>query len=158
MRNRIETTARTIRAFSLVELVLVAAIIAIVASIAVPRFSSSLAKQRADAAARRVVVDLQLAQRRTKISGTVQAVKFTSDAAYELIDMPHPDHPDSPYVVNLRDEPYRITNMTVNFAGSRDVAFDAYGVPDNGGSVIIRVGDWIRIVKVDAATGRATAQ
>jgi len=46
-----------LRGFSMVELVLVVCIMAIVASMAVPRFANSLTRNRVEAAARRVAAD-----------------------------------------------------------------------------------------------------
>ena len=69
-----------LRGFSLAELVCVVVIIGILAAIAAPRFSNSLALQRVEAAARRVVVDLALVRRQAKSSNASQTVRFDAAA------------------------------------------------------------------------------
>lgn len=77
---------------SLTELVIVAMIIAIMASIAMQRFGNALARQRVDAAARCIVVDLQLAEREAKVTSSTQTVQSNSNA-YELDGMPESGGP-----------------------------------------------------------------
>lgn len=150
---------RRVPAFSLVELTAVVVIIGILAAIAAPRFSSSLALQHVEAAARRLVVDLAFAQRRARSSNASQTVRFDSAAGtYSLIGMPHPDHAARDYGVSLQEEPYRTTLVSADFGGDQDIIFDVFGVPDSGGSVVIRVGSRVRTITVDADTGKATAQ
>ena len=146
------------RGFSLIELFIVAMIIAIMASIAMPRFSNAIAGQRVDAAARRVVVDLQLAQRHAKMTGATQTMHFDGYGAYELVGMPHPDHSGLPYKVDLGDEPYGATDVSADFGGDNEIVFDMYGMPDSGGSVVIQVGNHFRSVSVDPVTSKASVQ
>ena len=149
----------TARAFSLIELVLVATIIAIVAGIAMPRFSGALARQRADAAARRVMVDLHLAQREAKTSGKSQVVNFhVGDDLYRLVGMKHGDRRSQEYAVSLAQEPYQAEILSTDFGGKMEIEFDMYGIPVSGGSVIIRVGDHLKTITVDPDTGKASVQ
>lgn len=132
-------------------------VMATLISMAAPRFSNSIALQRVEAAARRIVVDLALAQRKARSSNASQAVRFTTGIhEYSLIGMPHPDHPSLEYKVLLSEDPYGASMVSANFGGDSDIIFDVFGVPDSGGSVVIQVGDHVRTVTVDAITGRAT--
>ncbi len=132
-------------------------IIGILAGMAVPRFSSALAMQRADAAARRITVDLALAQRQATSSNVDQTVRFDPTLSeYWLVGMPHPDHPSLEYKVSLRQEPYGVVLVSADFGGDKEIIFDIYGMPDSGGSVVIRVGSGVRIITVDAETGKAS--
>lgn len=145
--------------FSLAELACIVVIIGILAAIAAPRLSNSLALQRVEAAARRIVVDLAFAQRHAKSSNASQTLRFDPAAnVYSFVGMPHPDHPAREYGVALQEEPYRATLVSANFGGDTDIIFDVFGVPDSGGSVVIRVGNHLRTVTVDAVTGRASRQ
>ncbi len=143
----------------MVEVILVVVIIATLAAVAVPRFSNTLTRQRVEAAARRIVADLALAQRQARTTNASQTVSFTLGThEYTLIDMPHPDHPSLTYKVVLSDEPYRASLVSANFGGDTDIIFDVFGVPDSGGSVVISVGNQVRTVTVEAVTGRAARQ
>lgn len=140
----------------MLEVVCVIMIIATLAAVAVPRFGNTLARQRVDAAARRIVADLALAQRHARTTNASQTVRFTpATHAYTLIGMPHPDHPSSPYRVLLSEEPYRASIDSAEFGADLYIIFDVFGVPDSGGWVVISVGDHTRTVTVDARTGRA---
>ncbi len=143
----------------MVEVVLVIVIIATLAAVAVPRFSNTLARQRVEAAARRIVADLALAQRRARTTNASQTVRFTLGThEYTLIGMPHPDHPSSAYEVLLSEEPYRASIVSADFGEDLEIIFDVFGVPDSSGSVVISVGNHVRTVTVEAVTGRAARQ
>src|SRR5437763_12147293 len=72
-------------AFSLIELMLVIAIIAVVSAMALPRYSNSLHAYRATMAAKRIASDLQLAQFRARSLSTTRTVTFTAAASsYQL--------------------------------------------------------------------------
>jgi len=145
-----------LRGFSMVELVLVVCIMAIVASMAVPRFANSLTRNRVEAAARRVAADLSLARQRARMASASQSVVF--DAAgnsYRLPGLSDPDHPGSEYVVQLGAAPYEATLHRIDLGNDSLITFDAYGVPDKFGSVTVQCGEFVRVIWVDAA-GRAT--
>jgi type II secretory pathway pseudopilin PulG len=149
----------TSRAFSLIELVLIAVIIGIVTAIALPRFSGALVRQRADAAARRIVADLALARRQARASSSSQTVKFSgASGSYELVGMSHPDHPAEKYKVYLYKEPYSARQVSADFGGDNEILFDGWGAPDSGGSVVIQVGDNSRTISVDPETGEASIE
>src|SRR5690349_12774102 len=72
-------------AFSLIELVLVIAIIAVVGAIALPRYSNSLHNYRATLAAKRIATDLQMAQFRARALSTTRTVAFTvTGSTYQI--------------------------------------------------------------------------
>ena len=140
-------------------MVYVVLIIGILAAIAAPRFNSSLARQRVEGAARRIVMDLALAQRYAKRSTINQTVQFDSSThEYSLVGMPHPDLASLEYGVSLTEDPYGAVVVSADFGGDEELVFNVYGMPDSGGSVVIRVGDQIRTVTVDADTGEASLQ
>jgi len=147
------------RAFSLVEMLLVLVIMAVMAAVAIPRFSSAEARHRVEAAARRVAADLDLARQRARAAGANRSVIFNPGAArYRLPGVAHPDRPGSPddYTVELGQAPYGAAITAVDFGGDAAIVFDGFGTPDSGGSVTIRVGRYAQTVTVDAGTGNAT--
>ncbi len=144
---------RVTRAFSLVELVLVIAIIGVLSAIAVPRFGNSIALHSVDGAARRIAADLKLARRQAMMTSTSQT--FRTDAAgYSLIGMPHLDHPNQEYRVQLDQDCHGAAWVSVNVGGDQDLVFNMYGVPDSAATLIIQVGDETRTITVAAETGR----
>jgi prepilin-type N-terminal cleavage/methylation domain-containing protein len=142
------------QAFSIIELVLVLAIMALVSAIAVPRYANSVARYRVDSAAHRVAADLALAQSQASTAGKSQSVVFVA-RSYQTPGMPHLDGKSyGDYTVDLGAEPYRVSRVAAEFGGDATVTFDMYGTPDSGGSVVLEVGDARRIVVLNPDSGR----
>lgn len=146
--------------FSLLELVLVLAIIATTAAIAVPRYANSLTRYRAEMAAHRIVADLEYAQAAARAASSSQSVVFyPATDRYELTGLEHPDHPGSPYEIDLNEPPFQTDLTGVVFgSNSEKVVFDGFGLPDNGGTLKVRTGERVRTIAVDAETGEASVQ
>lgn len=145
--------------FSLVEVVMVLAIVAILALIAAPRYARALTQYRAEAAARRIVGDLELARAAARSSSSSRQVAFnTSTDRYELVGVTATQAAGSgAYVVRLAEEPYGVDLLTASFGGSATLEFNGYGLPVAGGSITLRVGDRVRTITVSAA-GQVTVQ
>lgn len=136
------------------ELLIVVLIIGLLASMALPRFGASIARARADAAARRITTDLEFARHRAILKGASQAVKFdVATNSYNLPDVPHLDHPDSIYAVSLAEMPYEAQLTKVTLGGDATIIFDGFGVPDSRGDIEVRVGSDVRVITVDGETG-----
>jgi len=146
-------------AFSLVELVLVLAIMVIVTAMAVPRYSNSVARYRADSAARRIASDLELVQSRAYSRNAMQSAIFSvSSNSYQISGISDLNHPGQPYIVRLADPPYFATLKSANFGGSSTISFDTYGQPANVGTIVVSVGIEQRTIIVDLSSGRAKVQ
>ncbi|MEI7835192.1 MAG: GspH/FimT family protein [Planctomycetota bacterium] len=145
--------------FTLVELVVVAAIVAVTAAIAVPRYTNSLCRYRADLAARRIAADLVMARNHAKVQGAAQTVLFTlANDSYTLPGVAGLDRPTDPYTVVFSAEPYKADLISASFGGSPNVSFNGYGVPAAGGSVVVQGGSVQKTVLLDAGTGEAKVQ
>ena len=150
---------RPFRGYSLIEVILALAIVAILAGIALPRFGGAITRQRADGLARRIVADLKLAQRHAKRTGVNQTCSFDiADNSYTLEGMPDPDHAASVYSVRLSDEPYCGTLHSFDLDIDDKIIFDMYGLPDSAGLIVIRIGEEYRTITVDPDTGQASMQ
>ena len=147
------------RAFTLLELVLVLAIITVLAAIAVPRYTAAQQNFRADAAARRVVADLGLARSRANTTSTPQTVVFNlASSQYQMPGVQDLKDPANTYTVLLGAAPYQAKLVSVDFGGTSQATFDGYGMPNCGGTVVISAGDVQRTVVLDANSGKAAMQ
>lgn len=145
------------RAFSLVEMLTVLVIIGVLAAMALPRFSSTMANHRADVAATRVAASLHLARRHARNTGTAQSVQFNVNAnGYILPSVKDLAHPALAYAVRLADSPYESAIVAADFGGDTELIFDAYGIPDSGGSITIQSGKIQKTISVDVETGKTT--
>ncbi len=141
--------------FSLAEMVMVITIISIAAAIAVPRFSRSVARRQADAAAQRVSQDMSLARHHARISSSDIKVEFRTAPGYLINGLPDPNSPSRDYTVDMQSAPYHVSQWEVDFDGFKDVTFNMYERPDRGGDIVLRVGDEIRTIAINGDTGRS---
>lgn len=147
------------RAFSLVEVVIVLAIVAVAAAVATPRYANAVTHYRAEAAARRIVAELETlraAARAESQSRSIAFAKATGVAKYTVGGQNDPDRPGSAYVVDLTAPPYRCRLRSIDLGGDNELVFNGYGVPDSGGEVIVQCGRVTRRITIDAAKGGAT--
>jgi type II secretion system protein H len=147
------------RGFSLIELLLVIATVALMSAIAVPRWAGATQRYEVDLAAKRIASDLSLARARANYTSTPVTVTFdTNGNGYQIGGMPDLDHPTATYTVSLAAAPYRAALAKVSFGGAAQVTFDGYGTPSQGGTVIVTVSGWSRTITLDAATGSTSVQ
>jgi len=143
--------------FTLVELGIVVVVMAIVGSMGVGIYGRSIARSRCEAAARRIVLDLAWATRRAQHGSVGQTVTFVASAdTYQLPGVADINRAGQDYTVKLGDPPYEADLVSADFGGDAEVMFNAYGMPDSGGSVVVRVGSHTVTVVLDGATGAAT--
>jgi len=145
--------------FSMLELVLVLAIMTTLAAIAAPRYAASAARYRADLAARRIVHDLELARATARAKGaalTVRVRQGTDEVV--LFNTAGLDPHLSEYCTKLFEPPYQADITTSAFDGDDYIIFDGWGVPDSGGTAVLTVGSETRTITLDADTGKATIE
>lgn len=154
--------SRTPRAFTLVELVMALTIMAILAGIAVPRYSASVNNYRADFAARRLAADLALAQSSARAASSPRIFRIGGVAGgYTISGLAAMDGNAGEYAVNLAAEPYvaRISGVTMtDNTDDNEIVFDGYGVPDSGATISVSSGSAVRTVTLSAATGAVSVQ
>lgn len=134
-------------AFTLIELVLVVAILGVVAAIAIPRFASATTRYRLDLAASRIEGDAVLAAEWARSAGrshlmsiNVGQDRYTIHAGADGAGATRAD-------VSLGAEPYKCDIQSVNVSGGGSkLVFDGFGRPTSGASVVLRIGDATRTV------------
>lgn len=137
------------RGFSLIELALVVAIVGIVAAIAVPRYAEALSRYRADAAAKRLVADLESALSRAKAASA--SYRVTADLTGERLSVIGP-LPDVTVVASTEfgEAPYH-AGLAVNALASESITIDGYGRPDRAVTFTVSSGDTRRTVTLSIA-------
>ena len=146
-------------AFTIVELLVVLAIIAVSAAIAIPRYGDSIARFRIESAARRVGADLGYARSIASGSSASTTVAFNvATEAYTVGGAAHMDTRAAGYLVRLAVDPYYAAIVSADFGGDAQVMFDGYGRPDSGGSVLVRNGAAQWRIAVEAESGAIGVQ
>ena len=152
---------RCLRAYTLIDVVITAAIIAIMAAIALPRYGRSVTRYRADMAARRIVHDLDLLRMRARAQGTSETGYFFVDTdSARFVSDPDLENVTKEYWVYFHQEPYRADIVEVRFKNGTEnrMTYGNYGHPYWGGYVVVQVGDIVRKVVVDPNSGEATIE
>jgi type IV fimbrial biogenesis protein FimT len=146
-------------AFSLIELMLVIAIMGVIAAMAAPRYGDALNRYRADAAARRISADLVMAQARARDLATSRTIVFSRvSGSYTIAGERDFTNSASNYTVDLTAKPYGVSIGTVNFGGNPSISFDGFGAPSGAGSILISAGGVSRIIRIDSGGGTPTIQ
>lgn len=149
-------------AFSLVEVVIVLAIMAVLAAVAAPRYSASISNYRVNMAAHRVAADVALTQASARAASASRQMAF--DAAknmYTVSGVAALDGRNGGYSVLLSDQPYGVSIGSLTFTkvpANGALTFDGFGVPDGGATIVVTTGSYSRTVAVDPATGVAKVQ
>jgi len=141
--------------FSLVELIIVLAIMTVLAGIALPRFGEAAVRYQSDLAARRIAADLRQAQSYARTTSRPCVVTFfAATETYQLVGVPSLNGEPGDYTVDLTDAPYEAKLVSASFGGDSQVVFDGWGVPDSDGTIVVAAGAEQKTVTLDGQTGQ----
>src|SRR5450432_785020 len=140
-------------AFTLVELVLVLAIIAVLGAMVAPRYGEAMNRYRVESAAKRIAADFAFAQSRARAASTSRTITFNAAGTYQIPNENDLNTSATNYTVDLTTAPYYVGIGTINFASATAVTFNGFGVPDKGGYVQIQAGASSKTISIDATTG-----
>ncbi len=151
---------------SFLELTISVMILGTLAAIAMPVYSNSVLRYRADLSAQRVAQDINRAQGIARQSNSSRSISFNlSDHSYTISGLNSMDRASQPYRVSLSEMPYRTAFASLTTAAqpttqltSVSVAFDRFGMPDQGISVLISAGTFQKRVDVAPTSGRVSVQ
>jgi Tfp pilus assembly protein FimT len=156
--------SRPVRAFTFVEIVMVAFVIAVLAGIGLPRYAEAHTRSRTSAAARRLILDLDYARKRAIATSARHRLRLVSGASSYVIEqstdggatwisVPHLDGPHrGSYRVDLGRDPYQVSLATTNVGGPSEVVFNGWGIPNQDASFTIAAGARRRQVNINAAS------
>lgn len=134
------------------------AIIGILAAIAVPGMKE-VDGVRLSGAALRLSSDLKYAQDLAMRTGLVHTVVFSGTAYRLTVEggtiVEDPSFRGRPFVVDLARE-FPGVKILSSFPGN-ELAFDARGIPDRGGSVTLTLGRQATVLVVEEGTGRISS-
>lgn len=140
------------RAFSMVELVIVLAIVGVTSAIALPRYLSSTMRVKVDGAARKVVADIERLRDRARQQGREQRVYF-GDAGYVLVTTDDSGAAVKEQV-DLTLEPYRV-GIKAQVMTDQGLTFDSLGRAGTPLVIYLTNGDHTRGVSFDPTSGKA---
>ena len=140
------------------ELILVLVLISVMAAIALPRFGGAQAHMTGLSAARRIVAEIEWIRSEAMRLQETKLIWFrTALNKIDMSELEDPNHPGKSYVIELAQEMPGVKLISASFGDEPNkLRFDAWGVPEDGGDVVIGVGNETWTINVDADTGRAT--
>ena len=141
------------RAFSLIELVLVMAIIGVVSAIAMPRYQSATNRNRLNAAVSRAISDFELAHELALVTGKDVTIKFNINKETATITAADGQE----YVTDYDQSPYHADIKSHDMNGTKQVVFNGYGLPNHSAAQLWVTMDGVKvIVYLDPNTGLAS--
>jgi prepilin-type N-terminal cleavage/methylation domain-containing protein len=146
------------RGWSLIELVVVVTILGIVASLASLKFLDSLGFRRVQSAAERLMHDINATQKQARLCGTTTSIDFDAvNHVYALHGVQNMDRPSlTDQIVSLRDDLLSTYFEQIELDDhANSISYNSYGVPDRGGTIIMRSGNWTRQILIDEKSGKA---
>jgi len=133
---------------SLIELVIAVSIVGILASLAAVRFNSSTEYAQLQHAADTLLTDLRLVRDQARTDQ--QSYTFLIDPVSCSYQAPGVSALKGPtdITVDLRRASFKISSLVCNLGGDNFVQFNAEGVPDQQGNIVLRRGSKQAVIEI----------
>ena len=148
----------TSHGYTLIEIVVVLAIVVVLWAVAAPRYGNSLCRYRAEQAARRIAADLLLARSQAKMTSKTRTLTFNTSGGTYSMDVQGLAASSTQYSVNIAGDPYYASFASVSFNNTSAVTFDQYGSCDNSGTIVVQCGGVQNTITVESTAGKVTVQ
>lgn len=146
--------SRKIKAFSLIELILVVSIVGVVSAIALPRLGSVLDTHRVDQAAARLANDLELLRTAARARSTTTTLTVNGKfSEWTLSGTKDPAAADPDSTVRLAEAPYFASFDSSVTPGELVLTFNPSGIPSQTYRFTIRSGAQSRSVTINRPGG-----
>lgn len=148
---------------SLIELTIGLGLVAIMASVAVPRYIDALSGYRIQIAAKRLADDLQWTQRAARQTASPQAITIEPQRhRYQLSHARSLTRREQTYQVQFDAAPYQVQIVDVQTDPPPEtdanspitLQYDRFGQPDQAIKITLRAGQQLKTVSVAPITGR----
>lgn len=161
MRKSRSTRAIATTGFTLIELILVVAILAIFTAVALPRFGNSAQRFRVDISARKIAADIAWCKQAARTTGQPAIITFsTTNNTYTLsggVSTTGNVAPD--LTVDFKKSPYTATLSAVSLTllntatATQSITFDANGIPSATGTITLSTATSGRVITISSPGG-----
>jgi Tfp pilus assembly protein FimT len=139
-------------AYTLMELVIVLLTVGILAAVAAPKYTESLASFRLEAVTHRIMGDIKFARRTAQENSATQVISFNTVAnSYTLTGVTNIDSRSQTFTFSLSQSEYECRLVSSAFNGTAVLSFDVYGRPLYSGTVVVECGGTTKTITVNDA-------
>lgn len=140
------------RGFTLVELIITAAIIAVVAAVAVPQFAAASTGYRLDLATQRVISDLSIVGAAASAGGRTRSIVFDPPSdTYVMMGLSSRGEAPNRWE-RLSDAPYNVDLVSATFTDAVMLQINGHGLAQTDGVIVVATGLEAKRINITAGS------